>query len=261
MDHMEHIGLINLTNVYLNKARNDDDNAITLLLNSLELCEDSYTYEKLAIEYEYHDFDDDVVYCYEKAIEMRPESTRLLYNFANFWKDQSDVNKMLKYLKLGASKDDLSCIISLAAYYYDYGSRIEWLKYCLQNDCYNKDYDEFEGQLHSEKLYDILHDYILNKIYEIYDLLQGKIAPMLLKPCIEESKKYVAEHLTKMRNNPSICTLDNKVRLFTRLKNVHECIICYEEKLNICLDCGHELCVDCYKKTYSLNQNCHYCRF
>ena len=275
-NNMDHIGLVNLTNIFVENARDDKRNTINLLLSSLELCEDSHIYEKLAIEYEQVmyfetndrygvDYDNHaylmVIYCYEKALELNTENTKLYYNFANFWKHIDDKVQMLKYLKLGADKNDLSCILLLVKYYYNDNKKMEWLKYCLQSECYNKNYDEFIYKLYCSKLYDILNNYIYKKIYEIYDLLHGNMAPMLLKSCVEESKKYAEYHKNQLRNNPLICTLNNKVRLFTKLKNVHECVICYEEKLNICFDCGHEICVDCYKKTHMSNQCCHFCRY
>lgn len=38
----------------------------------------------------------------------------------------------------------------------------------------------------------------------------------------------------------------NKISLFTKLNHVTDCPICYENKLNIDLRCGHTFCKDCY---------------
>ena len=38
----------------------------------------------------------------------------------------------------------------------------------------------------------------------------------------------------------------NKISLFTKLNHVTDCPICYEEKVNIDLRCGHTFCKDCY---------------
>jgi hypothetical protein len=48
----------------------------------------------------------------------------------------------------------------------------------------------------------------------------------------------------------------NKVRVFTELKNIKECIICKEEKLNIILNCGHEICQECYLCVDKCYYNC-----
>ena len=157
---MDYIGIANISNIFMYTSQYYDDlSAIHYLSKANEICEDSDIYEKLAIEYEelfygdiQHNYDEDelvdnIIYCYEMALTIDNNNTKIMFNYANFWKDY-DVNNMLKYLKLGASKNDLSCIISLAAYYYENGSKIEWLKYCLRSDCYNKDYEDLEGELH-----------------------------------------------------------------------------------------------------------------
>jgi hypothetical protein len=42
---------------------------------------------------------------------------------------------------------------------------------------------------------------------------------------------------------------NNKIRIFEKLKNCHQCAICLEENaLNIILECGHETCVEYYDK-------------
>jgi hypothetical protein len=50
----------------------------------------------------------------------------------------------------------------------------------------------------------------------------------------------------------------NKVRLFSRFQNIIECGICLENKLNIDMICGHEICCDCYKRVYL--DCCPFCR-
>jgi hypothetical protein len=36
--------------------------------------------------------------------------------------------------------------------------------------------------------------------------------------------------------------------------NIKECIICYNTKINIKYNCGHDICFDCYSK----HKNCYY---
>lgn len=51
---------------------------------------------------------------------------------------------------------------------------------------------------------------------------------------------------------------ENKIKLFERLNNIETCNICYDDKLNIDLNCGHTVCKDCYVKLYLAK--CPFCR-
>jgi len=51
---------------------------------------------------------------------------------------------------------------------------------------------------------------------------------------------------------------ENKIKLFERLNNITTCNICYDDKLNIDLNCGHTVCKDCYIKLYL--DKCPFCR-
>ena len=54
--------------------------------------------------------------------------------------------------------------------------------------------------------------------------------------------------------------LTNKIKLFLKLKNNKKCCICFNEKLHINLNCGHELCVDCYNNIADDYCIYHYCK-
>jgi hypothetical protein len=54
------------------------------------------------------------------------------------------------------------------------------------------------------------------------------------------------KQISKIVKNEDIMIFRNKIKLFTNLKNITECVICYEERLNIDLHCGHCVCVRCY---------------
>lgn len=51
---------------------------------------------------------------------------------------------------------------------------------------------------------------------------------------------------------------ENKIKLFEKLNNIETCNICYDDKLNIDLNCGHTVCKDCYIKLYL--DKCPFCR-
>ena len=74
----------------------------------------------------------------------------------------------------------------------------------------------------------------------------------------ENEKKNITDCINLLNKETSVITYNNKVALFTRLNNVVECGICYDEKLNINLHCGHCVCVDCYQRL--VNTSCPFCR-
>ena len=69
---------------------------------------------------------------------------------------------------------------------------------------------------------------------------------------------YITSKLQKLRQVKEIMIFENKKNLFTQLKNIVECGICYDVKLNIDLSCGHCCCVNCYPQLY--NKSCPFCR-
>ena len=78
---MDFIGVTQLSNILVYKARNDEtSNTSTNLQTSLELCENAEAYEILAMNYEdlissefiCPDIYNNIVYYYEKALELEP---------------------------------------------------------------------------------------------------------------------------------------------------------------------------------------------
>lgn len=74
----------------------------------------------------------------------------------------------------------------------------------------------------------------------------------------QEDKDTINQCVAKIEQDTFVTTYKNKVALFTRLNNVTECGICYDEKVNIDLHCGHCVCTDCYKRL--LCKECPFCR-
>ena len=74
---------------------------------------------------------------------------------------------------------------------------------------------------------------------------------------IEECSRsdFLKAQLMKLEEDRLVKAYNNKVRLFKRCNNFTQCPVCLEENvLNICLDCGHEICIDCYDPM----KKCHY---
>lgn len=40
---------------------------------------------------------------------------------------------------------------------------------------------------------------------------------------------------------------ENKIRLFSQYNNYKKCALCLDDNLNIMLNCGHEICIECYR--------------
>lgn len=86
------------------------------------------------------------------------------------------------------------------------------------------------------------------KKFELLEILEG----------IENPSCGIIKSLSILISSKEIAFYKNKVRLFTKLNNVCECQICLEDKINIDLHCGHEVCIDCYKRVYE--GDCPFCR-
>jgi hypothetical protein len=68
----------------------------------------------------------------------------------------------------------------------------------------------------------------------------------------------VINKLNILKNTTDYNIYKNKITLFTKLNNKDDCIICFENKINIDLHCGHCFCLDCYPYLY--NKKCPLCR-
>jgi hypothetical protein len=84
--------------------------------------------------------------------------------------------------------------------------------------------------------------------FELLELLEN----------VESKSEAVKKTIKCLCQKDAIIIYKNKIRLFERLKNVCDCKICFEERLNIDLTCGHEVCFECYKKVYE--KDCPWCR-
>ena len=76
---------------------------------------------------------------------------------------------------------------------------------------------------------------------------------------VENPGPQIVRYMAKLeRLSPEIMVYTNKFKLFTQLGHVVECGICYDQKLNINLNCGHCVCLDCYPHVY--DKSCPFCR-
>lgn len=90
---------------------------------------------------------------------------------------------------------------------------------------------------------------IMNEDIESLSVLIKYYKPLyiyyLLNSC-ENKNDLINKNLEVLRKSHEIRNYQNKIRLFERLNNIKECIVCFSDKLNINLECGHEVCNECY---------------
>ncbi len=114
------------------------------------------------------------------------------------------------------------------------------------------DEDDEENDTMSKNLYSkFVQD---NNILGIMDTLQKVDTSNM----ISEHKQIIEDCISTILKDDTVIIYKNKVSLFTRLNNITECGICYDEKLNIDLHCGHCVCTDCYSRLYA--KACPFCR-
>jgi tetratricopeptide (TPR) repeat protein len=249
----EVIGMSLLCNMFIEMSnqheKNDDDH---LSLNALETAIELNPYssdalEALAVYYEIKcRMPLDAENYYLKALEIDPFNCRILYNFANFYEETGDYRNMIHYYTLAGQLSDSDSYLALAKYYLNIcKDRILFLQNYIKGveiSSNDNDYDDDDEEYTYSKKY---------KGYNHIELLE------ILESIVSPSQK-IQIVIEKLKRKSDILVYKNKVRLFSRFENVCECQICYENKLNIDLHCGHEVCVDCYKIIYK--HNCPWCR-
>jgi tetratricopeptide (TPR) repeat protein len=184
-------------------------------------------------------------YNYEKAIdiylellEMDQNNISVLFNLADLYEKICDYENMKKYFNISGEKGDYESYLRLAKFYKNNcdseNARINLLNAINYYDD-NEDVDKLLRHLNCLELLTILQEHHSEGI--------------------NENLKRVT---TILESEESAIIYKNKVRLFSRFQNIIECGICLENKLNIDMLCGHEICCDCYKRVYL--DCCPFCR-
>ena len=188
----------------------------------------------IAIYYEEicHDFDKAIIY-YLDAIEYNEVTA--MYNLADLYYKIKDFSKMEYYYSLAIHKhNDIDSIYKLISYH---TSQVNFdkMKYYY--------------------LIVIEHPHFkrskLNKNINIF-------YTFLILDNITDKTPKMERHLSKVMKNHDIMIYKNKIKLFKNLNNIIECVICYEEQLNINLNCGHCVCIYCYPRVFE--ESCPICR-
>jgi hypothetical protein len=162
-----------------------------------------------------------------------------MLNLANYYNHFKDNKNFIKYSLMANTSES---IYSVAKYYMDLEKNKENLTNTL---IYLAKANELG---HLQAYYDLKYYYIyeFNNDVHLYNVLID----------IKDPPTYLKIKINKLEKNVDICSFKNKKRLFSELNNHKDCIICYENKLNIILNCGHEICVDCYYKVDTCYYKC-----
>lgn len=258
-EETDFIGLNAISNMYIEMASQSADNEDDISRKEfLEMAirmspESSDAWEGLAIFYEIADRKPETAEgLYLKALSLDPTNKRILYNFGNFYEEIKDYPNMLKYYHLAGQLNNADSYFRIAIYYLNVEKDKKLgLQFYLQGvELSTSGEDEICLDSYNNKK---LANYLPKKYkefnhFELVELLES----------IQSPSEAVKKIIKTLCQKESIIIYKNKIRVFERLKNICECQICYEERLNIDLTCGHEVCIDCYKKVYK--NNCPWCR-
>lgn len=174
---------------------------------------------------------------YEMAAEKK--SIPSMYNLGRIHYEKENYVEMEKYLLMGIELKDVDCMFELAIYYQMMNDIENMEKYYLMALS--------EKPKHNAKKFinDGVRDFNLFKVKQILEN-------------VTEPTYYITEKLSKIKSNKEIMIFENKKNLFTKLNHHVECGICYDVKLNINLNCGHCVCIECYPHLF--NKACPFCR-
>lgn len=209
------------------------------------------------IQETYHDNFVKAETLYLKAIEIHGNEMAM-YNLAcmhlRLYDDgkggEKHLNNAIEYFSMGCDTgDSVSSNMVCLLLYKNYPSLVEEFAYRFSRLSHNKTRYTNCKRLHKEFLEEV-------GVINLYERLKASEPQVYTN---EPPGTYTMKVLAEISSHRHVSPYVAKVALFTRLKNVTECGICYEDKLNIDLQCGHTTCTDCYKRVY-MNE-CPFCRF
>jgi tetratricopeptide (TPR) repeat protein len=177
---------------------------------------------------------------YLMSINCCPDRV-VFFNFADYYRKIMDYENMIKYYKEAIEVgDDLESMYYLALHYQKMGNIPEMKKYLFLS--LNHDILYYDENFNTK-----INPFLFYKALET------------TPECEEMTKNERDLHMSSLSTIYSeIAIYKNKINLFTRFNHVTECGICYEDKLNIDLQCAHCVCIDCYPRLY--NTVCPFCR-
>ena len=187
---------------------------------------------------------------YLKAIEYS-DDVLSMYNLADLYESGKLGNEKkshaIQYYEMGADHNDPASITKSVLYYGNQDSS------CLNVLKLGKYYVKLTQQDGTCGFHRDTSEY--DELMEFMDSNPGLLIIKRLEKvyeCPVRSLSFKAkEYLDILCKSQAYLSYKNKMELFTRLNNVTQCPICYEDKINIDISCGHTFCGDCYARIYT----------
>ena len=174
---------------------------------------------------------------YLRIIETESDNIPAIYNLADLYEKIGDYENMQKYFNLSGEKCDAESYLRLAKFHKNKG-----------------DFDNTQNNL--LKAIDHYDDGCIENLFTHFNCLE--VLTILENYHSEERNENLKRVSRMLESEESVIIFKNKVRVFSRFQNIIECGVCLENKLNIDMLCGHEICCDCYKRVYL--DCCPFCR-
>ena len=76
---------------------------------------------------------------------------------------------------------------------------------------------------------------------------------------INNPNEFCINLKNELYKNIKVIIFNNKKKLFEELNCIKQCPICLDTKLNIDLNCGHLICIDCYPQVTTCYLRCNDC--
>ena len=212
---------------------------------------------------------------YLMAIELGDSNS--MYNLAHYYNHVEINHELMKKYYLMAIELGNSCAMNNLAHYYQHIEKNNKLmkKYCLMaielgNSCAMNNLAHYYH--HVEKNHDLMKKYYLmaiesgnssamNNLAYYYHHIKKNNLMFYGELSKLNQNKLIKNKLNELENSDKqIIIYKNKIRLFKELNNYKQCKLCLEnDVLNIDLNCGHDMCIDCYQtyfKCYYAFCNC-----
>lgn len=244
---------------YMMKLKNNTD-SITFeekeknYLIAIELTDSTDAMMDLAILYESYRYFIKAIRYYEMALEYDETDIVIRYNFADMYMRLSiyDIDSDYAYTLLDIAIKHFSIAADL--------NDIDSMFCVIVNASLLKSSEKISVEEINLKITKYLSMLIDHPNYKNYcsTLSQKLIILHYCEADVGSLPENIKNEKNRLRNDHDVSIYKNKIQLFTKLNNICECQICYEEKLNIDLTCGHCFCTSCYQKIY--NNPCPVCK-
>lgn len=208
---------------------------------------------------------------YQMALAIEPDNQDILHGYANYYYFNNEYLKSIEFIdKLNEDKcyENIIWIIECLLKINDLKSIDDLLNGLDLNSNYEKWFpiiktiiEHFKTNLSSNEniLKYIVRGLNISNFSLIYNkdcetlYLKLKIAAKrnsnkiyYVLSNIINPNSFIEKKINELLKEQKVYHYSNKISLFKRLNNINECQVCYETKVHINFECGHEICLECY---------------